>query len=258
MSQDPARDPHDDRALVVSVHDVSPLTRPAVDQILLDLARCGVERTSLLVIPDHHGKAPLSEDAAFRKWLLRLSADGHEVVLHGFRHLRERRSWESVPAQITTRIYTADEGEFFDVDRATAETLLARGMESLAFLERRLEGFIAPAWLLSEGGEAALGPAGFRYTTRIGEVKRLDTGTVWQSQSVVYSTRARWRRWGSLYWNPWLFKRLNEEPLLRIGIHPPDIRFPGIWGQLQKFCKSSLETRGCATYAEWVLNGSPA
>ncbi len=238
--------------LVVSVHDVSPLTQPAVDQILLDLARCGVVRTSLLVIPDHHGRAPLDRDPNFKRWLSRQVEAGHEVVLHGYRHLRERRRWEGPRTRITTRLYTADEGEFFDLDGAAAGDLLARGVKTLAFLGTRPTGFIAPAWLLSEAAERAARDAGFLYTTRIQEVKRLVDNQVWASQSLVYSTRARWRRWGSLWWNGVLFNRVCREPLLRIGVHPPDIRFPGIWNQLRNCCKRGLETHACATYGGWV------
>jgi len=239
-------------ALVVSVHDVSPKTQPVVDQILLDLKRWGVHRTSLLVIPDHHGQAPLSSDPSFRRWLAEQVEEGHEAVLHGYRHLRDRRRWEGVGTRITTRVYTADEGEFFDLDRQAALELLEQGTESLQFLPSKPAGFVAPAWLLSSPAEEALRDAGFLYTTRIHEVKRLTDNLAWNSQSLVYSTRKRWRRWGSLWWNPFLFEHVRHNSLVRIGIHPPDIRYPGIWNQLRNCCKRALETHACRTYQDWV------
>jgi len=240
------------RSLVVSVHDVSPRTQAAVDQILLDLRRCGVKRTSLLVIPDHHGEAPLDRDPVFQRWLLRQVEQGHEVVLHGYRHLRSRRKWESPQTRLTTRFYTADEGEFYDLRERDARSLLERGLEVLAFLPEMPTGFIAPAWLLCEEAEQAVAASGFHYTTRINEVKRLPDQSIWPSQSLVYSTRARWRRWGSLLWNPFLFRQARDLHLVRIGIHPPDIRYPGIWNQLRKCCNHALETHACTTYGDWV------
>ena len=77
------------RALVVSLHDVSPLTRERVAHMLDDLLGSGVERIPLLVIPNHHRLAPISEDAIFCEWLRRV-AQRHEIVLHGYFHLRPR------------------------------------------------------------------------------------------------------------------------------------------------------------------------
>ena len=41
-------------ALVVSIHDVSPLTREAVACMLRDLNELRVDRTALLVVPNYH------------------------------------------------------------------------------------------------------------------------------------------------------------------------------------------------------------
>ncbi|HEU4639621.1 MAG TPA: DUF2334 domain-containing protein, partial [Candidatus Binatia bacterium] len=69
-------------ALVVSIHDVSPLTRRRVLGMLADVTAVGVDCVALLVIPNHHSKAPLRENPEFCDWL-RSSAERHEVVLHG-------------------------------------------------------------------------------------------------------------------------------------------------------------------------------
>jgi predicted deacetylase len=47
--------------LIVSVHDVAPLTRAACEQIISELGRHGVDVCSLLVVPDyHHSGASMS------------------------------------------------------------------------------------------------------------------------------------------------------------------------------------------------------
>ena len=43
-----------------AIHDVSPLTRDVVAQMLHDLTKMGVDRVPLLVIPNHHKMAPIS------------------------------------------------------------------------------------------------------------------------------------------------------------------------------------------------------
>ncbi len=51
-------------SLVVSLHDVSPHTWPACVAMLDHLRTLGVDRTSLLVVPDHHGPGHSLPDAA--------------------------------------------------------------------------------------------------------------------------------------------------------------------------------------------------
>jgi len=74
--------------LVVSLHDVSPLTQETCTRILEQLAEAGVRQTSLLVVPNFHGKAPVREYPEFQQWLSSQVAAGHEPVLHGYYHRR--------------------------------------------------------------------------------------------------------------------------------------------------------------------------
>ena len=48
---------------------------------------------------------------------------------------------------------------------------MQRGLEDLAFLPRKVVGFIAPAWLLGANAEIAIRKLGFLYTTRLGRVQ---------------------------------------------------------------------------------------
>ena len=153
------------RALVVSLHDVSPRTQPVCARILDELAALGVAHTSLLVIPDHHRRGHFLADESFCEWLREKERAGHEIVTHGYYHQRARRSGESAMQKITTRIYTADEGEFFDLDRETARGLVAKANAELAQAGVHPRGFIAPAWLLGSEAEAALRELGVEYTT---------------------------------------------------------------------------------------------
>ncbi len=245
----PGRGP---RGLVVSVHDVSTVTWPRVDGMLADLRGLGVGRTSLLVIPDHHGRGRISEDAAFGDWLRARVAEGHEVVAHGYFHRRARRAGDSFAKRLTTERYTAGEGEFFDLAEDVAMELLERGLAEFAAMGMRPSGFVAPAWLLGVEAERAVRRAGFRYTTRIGTVEDLVSGRVDRSRSLVWSVRARWRRVCSLAWNEALLRGLGDSPLVRVGLHPPDWDFPGIRRHIFRCVERALATRPAITYDDWL------
>ncbi|HEY3901508.1 MAG TPA: polysaccharide deacetylase family protein [Chthoniobacter sp.] len=241
-----------DRALVVSLHDVSPLTRTDCASILEQLQALGVPQTSLLVVPNHHRRAPMLDDASFGEWLRSLSAAGHEIVIHGYHHLRDRRTGENIRDKITTRFYTADEGEFYDLDRDAALQLLSRARQEFQQLGVTPGGFIAPAWLLGDAAEEALREASCEYTTRLGTVLDLRAGRSFASQSLVWSVRSAWRRQMSLAWNALLFRRLAANPLLRISIHPVDLRHPKIWQQIRELVTRALADREPLTYLAWL------
>lgn len=238
-------------ALIVSIHDVSPLTRETVDGMLRDLAETGVKRTSLLVIPNHHHKAPLAEDPAFCEWLRDWQCNGQEVVLHGYFHKRPSRPGEGARSLITEH-YTAGEGEFFDLSEPEATLRLEKAKAEFAAAGFRPTGFIAPAWLLGQDAERAVKKAGFGYTTRLKNFKDLETGQENASQSLVWSVRSGWRRQVSLWWNAWLAGRLAQAPLLRVGLHPPDWRHPEIRRQALELIRAALAGREVLTYDDWL------
>lgn len=237
-------------SLVVSIHDVSPLTRPVVEEMLRDLAVIGATRTSLLVIPNHHHQAPIPHDPAFMDWLKHKAADGHEVVAHGFFHRRPPAG--GLAKRLVTESYTAGEGEFFDLSREDAAERLELAKSIFSQMEMAPRGFIAPAWLLGREAEQAVRDTGFEYTTRLTTFHDLKTGTSLKSQSLVWSVRAGWRRACSLMWNAFLFRRLADNPLMRVGLHPPDWSHPEIKAQCLKLIGTGLAGRDVLTYEEWL------
>jgi predicted deacetylase len=239
------------RALAVSVHDVSPWTRAAVEPMLADLAAVGVGQTSLLVVPDHHHRGRVDADPAFGAWLRDRQTAGHEVVLHGFYHRREPRGggWGQ---RLVTEHYTAGEGEFYDLDRSEARRRLDEGRTMLEAAGLEVPGFIAPAWLLGMDAEQAAREAGFAYTTRLGGVLDLRSGEWTTSQSLVWSVRSGWRRMVSLGWNTSLAARLRGRDLLRIGLHPPDWEHGRIKDQALRLAAAAVAERQVIRYRDWV------
>lgn len=240
------------KSLVVSLHDVSPLTQVLCENILAQLQELGIRQTSLLVIPNHHRRAPITENASFRSWLARKVEAGHEPVLHGYFHERPRRKTDSLLSRLTTETYTAGEGEFFDLSADEASSRLQRGLEDLAFLPRSVVGFVAPAWLLSAAAERAVREVGFWYTTRLSRFQSFRSAGDVRSRSLVWSTRAEWRAWTSLAWNRCLAIAIARTRLIRIGIHPSDLGHGVVWRQIRQVVAAAMRGRDCVSYEKFV------
>lgn len=239
------------KSLAVSIHDVSPWTRPAVEAMLADLSSEGVTASSLLVVPDHHRRGSLAAHPDFLDWLRILQNDGHEIVLHGFYHRRESRGG-GVLQHLVTEHYTAGEGEFYDLSYAESRERMESGREMLRVAGLDVPGFIAPAWLLGNEAEQAARSLGFAYTTRLGGVLDLRSGAWTRSQSLVYSVRNVWRRQVSLAWNSFLASRLRRNPLMRLGLHPPDWEHRQIRTQALRLACGAVADRKVIRYRDWV------
>ena len=240
------------RSLVVSVHDVAPVTRPTIEKILAELKASGVRVSSLLVVPDYHHQGRSVDDSSFVSWLRELEADGHEIVIHGYFHDRPRRQSEGMRAKFLTRIYTQDEAEFFDLEYDEVFALITRARDEFRQAGLSPIGFIAPAWLLSTEGERAARDADMQYTTRIATVIDLLTGKREPSRALVYSTRSAWRRAASLSWNAALARRLSMVELVRLCIHPSDMASGTVWKQIIGLTGRFSRTRNPTTYRDWI------
>jgi len=239
-------------SLVVSIHDIAPSNRSAVEQIIDALGCSGVRTCSLLVVPDYHHEGRASEDRQFVSWLRDLEAAGHEIVIHGYFHQRERCARETMQTQFFTRFYTENEGEFYDLDYNEALRRIISARDEFRAIGLKPHGFVAPAWLLSADAERAACDADLEYTTRLRTVRDLRSGENFPAQSIVYSVRNQWRRAASRRWNATLFRLLQRRPLLRVSIHPPDFSHPAIWRQVVDLIEKAVPARAVTTYQDWV------
>ena len=240
------------RSFVVSVHDVAPGTREASGKIIAALKDAGIRTASILVVPNYHGQGTVTEDPAFASWLRDLEARGYEIVIHGYFHQRPRRGNERITEKFMTRIYTRDEGEFFDLDYEEALVRITKARDEFKAARLSPLGFVAPAWLLSAEGERAARDAGMQYTTRIDSVLDLLTGEREPTRSLVYSVQSGWRRTISLAWNAVLARSLEMRELARLSIHPSDFSEAKIREQIFHFIERFVRTRNATTYRDWI------
>ena len=214
--------------------------------------QAGIDRVSLLVIPNHHHVAPIDRDGPFCDWL-RAASRHAEVVLHGYFHQRPASpgGWRQ---RLITEHYTAGEGEFYDLTEGEAACRLAMGTQALAAIGLFPRGFIAPAWLLGAEAEVAVRKAGFDYTHKtVAAFKDLRTGRETSSQSLRMERALRMAPDGRAYGGTPCWRALcasagccESACILPIGTTG---RFEGRWRGL---IRDALATREAITYEDWL------
>jgi predicted deacetylase len=153
-------------ALLVSLHDVSPLTLADSERALALLEGAGVPASALtvLAIPCHEGRAPLDEDPATVRFLRGLGDAGATLVMHGLTHRMPGRAW--TPAGfVRGHVFARGQGELLRATGAEAARALEAGIAILrrAGLEVATRAFVPPAWLLSRAAREVVEHAGFAF-----------------------------------------------------------------------------------------------
>lgn len=150
------------------------------------------------------------------------------------------------------RIYT-HEGEFYDLPLEAALARLRAGIEVFHRYNWPLEGFVAPAWLMSEGTRQALRQLPLRYTSDSQHLIRLPDFTAIDAPGLVWSARSAWRRGLSRLVSEQREQRWRQAPVIRLSLHPVDMRHEfsrHYWLQLLK--RLLDEGRVPMTKANWL------
>lgn len=212
-----------ERYLCLVLHDVAPHTWADYQPLLDAVDDLGHVPTTLLVVPDFHHRQPLSAHPDFRRQLEQRLARGDELVLHGYYHCDDQPAARTVRAWWMRRVYTA-EGEFYALDQAQAQRRLEAGSELFQRFGWPLAGFVAPAWLMSEGTRRALRQTGLRYTSDAQQLYRLPDFNPIAAPGLVWSARSPWRRGLSWLASEGAVRLYQQAPVLRLGVHPVDMR----------------------------------
>ncbi len=235
------------RLLLASIHDVGPRFAAQVDALAERLDRhLGSARFAMLVVPDHWDAAPLAADPAYARRLRSWADAGVEMFVHGWSHR------DAAPAGFARQHMTAGEGEFAALPRAAA---LARMVRARAVVEdatgRAAAGFIAPAWLYSDGTHAALADAGFALAEDHFRVWRPADGAVLARGPVVtWASRSRWRRASSRAVATAARAFLGRQRVVRVAVHPGDTGAPAILASIDATVAALARHRQAGRYGD--------
>jgi predicted deacetylase len=248
------RRPDAERATAIAIHDVSPATWSECRELLAMLDDLGATPLTLLVIPDHHRRAPVDKDRAFVRALDARLAGGDELVLHGFHHLDEAAPPRTPSAWFARRMLTRAEGEFAAIGRDEAADRLRRGVAMFRALGWPLAGFVPPAWMLGDDARAALAACNhpFEYVTVRSGIHHLPQWRFERTATLWYSPDTAARRFVSRCAIRRELARASALPLLRVALHPPDVRVPVVRDHWKRLIRDALRERTPVTKRAWA------
>ncbi len=239
------------KRLLCSIHDVGPRFEREVDRLaeLYD-RQLGQARFAMLVVPDHWGAAPLSQDKAFQSRLRSWSDCGVEMFVHGWFHRDQAR--HSGFAKFKAGKLTAGEGEFLGLEHDEA---LRRMTEGKALIEdiigRKVAGFIAPAWLYGPGARTALAQAGFGLAEDHFRVWEPTSGKVLSRGPVItWASRTRLRQLSSRFFARAARLALAGQRDVRLAVHPGDTNVPQLIRSIDATLADFVHGRVAARYAD--------
>jgi predicted deacetylase len=222
MNQGTTHNGLDRPALLVSIHDVSPLTletsRRAVE--LVHSAGVPLAALTVLVVPRHEDRLALDEHTPTRDWLNELARDGAHLVMHGYTHRMPGRTYSPL-GLLWAYGFARGQGEFYRFDREETKRRLALGRAILerAGLGSAITSFVPPAWLLSKQARAVVRSYDFDWYEELGGIVT--------KQGIM---ARRLIGWGSLnllevYVTTWwaAFQRHRRIVDTRLAIHPIDM-----------------------------------
>ena len=244
--------PHDSgKAMAVVLHDVAPQTWPLYEPFVAALDTLGRPPLTLLVVPDYHHRGALTAHPRFRAAIEARIARGDEVALHGYFHSDDTPLRPNPLDLFRRRLYT-HEGEFAALDTKEARDRLERGHALFVRLGWPVSGFVAPAWLLNRAARAALAGLPFLYTSTPTQLIRLPEWRPLAAPSLVWSARSAWRRRISRYWNERRLRLSADRDLIRLGLHPVDMRHGEVRAFWLRVIRELLPARRALTKIEWL------
>ena len=231
-------------AFSATIHDVAPATLERCQRLITCIDAAGRVPLTLLVVPRYHHERSTPR---FERWVESRLRLGDELALHGFTHLDEALPAANRFDRLRRRWYTAGEGEFAALDRVAATERLEAGRRWFARRGWPVRGFVPPAWLLGAGAWAALRAQPFDYTCTLTRLIALphgeETRRCLQTWSIVFSSRAAWRRQTSIAWTAALALRQRYAPWMRFELHPSDIEHASIAGAITRLLQGARAAR---------------
>ena len=240
--------------LCVSIHDVAPGTWEECARLARAMRQAADVRLTWLVVPRYHGR-PGDErnghdERAMRAGLDAALARGDELALHGYTHLDTAQRSAGLRQRFLRGVYTQREGEFAALAADEARERIALGLEWFRQRDWPVSGFVPPAWLLGEASWRVLPEFAFSYTTTFTRFHLLRQGRSVFAPSLVYTARNRLGRALSPLAASVAVRCMAQGPLMRLSLHPPDVRYPRLVAHAQRLVERMLGTREAVTKAE--------
>lgn len=192
--------------LVVAIHDVSPSTHRACDDLRRRVAARADGPVSLLVVPRAGGRESWRRGPA-RGWARELAGGGDEVVLHGWSH-RDPRG--------------RDGRELCGRARPDVAALLRDGADELAATVAPASGLIAPSYAQPRGMPGIVRAAGLGWWATRTRVRWHAGRALLPSLSLGASSPAR--RAASPAVARAGAAAAAALPVVRLDLHPADLR----------------------------------
>jgi len=242
----------DHRYLCVSVHDVAPATWGACQHVLAAVREVAEVPMTLLVVPAYRGQCSALADG-FEAAISEQLACGHELALHGYFH-QDLGVPESIVDWFRRRVYTASEGEFWDLGEHEASERLVLGERWFRYNRWPLAGFVPPAWLIGPAAWKAVRRCPtIQYVTTFSAIHDLQAGHSLHAPCLTFSARKAWRRAASVLWAGSVLSQCAA-PLLRFALHPHDASYRGLKRAWQRRLEQLLRDRLPVTKARFVAH----
>lgn len=211
------------KAVCLVLHDVAPSTWADYQPFVEAVDALGDVPMTWLVVPDFHRHDALDANPAFRRVLDARVARGDELALHGYYHDDQEPMPNTPRDWFMRRVYT-HEGEFYRLSREAALARLHAGLDMFQRCNWPVQGFVAPAWLMSDGTRQALRELPLSYTSDPQHLYRLPDFSAIDAPGLVWSARSAWRRGLSKILSDQREQRWREASVIRLGLHPVDMR----------------------------------
>ena len=210
------------RSLAVAIHDVEPRSSARTREIRDWLARRGVERVTLLVIPasELHPIGPRAPGLI--AWLRERAVRGDAIAQHGLAHRATLRApW---PRSVLAGFQGGRAAEFPGLDPTETRRRVEIGLRLLRDAELEPVGFVAPGYAYTRSLREALSDSPYRWFADLGGVDMQGSGRI-RSRALCLGSSTPLKRALS----PTVVRAAarGDGELMRLDVHPADFDLPG-------------------------------
>ncbi|HUU01957.1 MAG TPA: DUF2334 domain-containing protein [Myxococcota bacterium] len=243
--------------LTVEIHDVSPASYQEARTIRAALAEAGIEKPSLLVVPNFedegHVRWDLRRYPECAGWLRGLQGSGCEIIQHGYTHRAPAPPPPGLANAFMHHVFSRGCAEFAHLTGSQAAKRLEAGR--LVFSECGLDarGFVAPAWQQSSSAIEAVRRAGFGFTAFFNHVLPLsgDRHPI-RSPALTFDAPGALVDYGKRALMRLVELAGRSAPLLRVAFHPADVHGARPLPYIISRLRTLMRGRRLVSYAEWL------